>query len=86
MCDVDSPEKLLSSFVCVYVCCSCFRPRFGCSLIRIFAVLLMQVKLEPILNIPAEQQQLSLAGATLVDQNTLETYNINSQSTIQITT
>jgi hypothetical protein len=47
---------------------------------------LLQEKLEPILNIPAEEQQLSLAGATLVDQNTLETYNINSQSTIQITT
>lgn len=66
--------------VCVCACC------VRCSLIRIFAIIFLQAKLEPIVNIPAEQQQLNLAGAMLVDQNTLETYNINSQSTIQITT
>ena len=51
-----------------------------------YCTVLLQVKLEPVLNIPAEQQQLSLGGAMLVDQDTLETYNITSQSTIQITT
>lgn len=48
-------------------------------------IFLLQVKLEPLVSVPAEQLQLNIDGITLVDHNTLESYNITSQSTIQIT-
>lgn len=33
---------------------------------------------------PAENQQLSFNKTVLMDQNTLESYDINGQSTVQI--
>ena len=44
----------------------------------------IQVKLEAIINMPAENQQLSFNKTVLMDQNTLESYDINGQSTVQI--
>ena len=44
----------------------------------------IQVKLEAIINVPAENQQLSFNETVLMDQNTLESYDINGQSTVQI--
>ena len=45
---------------------------------------LPQDMLQPIVDIPADQQQLSINGTILVNQNTLRSYNVNSQSTVHI--
>ena len=46
----------------------------------------MQVKLEAIIDVPAENLQLSFNEIVLSDQNTLESYDITGQSTVQINT